>query len=313
MRVMPSHQPAFYDYRKPGEGFPFDMFQNTSVPANTPLLVTHLSEDRAWFLAQTASVFGWIRTTDIAFVDDDFVQTFQNNDLVVCLQDIVSIRDRQGLSRCIASIGSLFPLCTQDKDVFHVYTAGQKLDGSAALIPSTLPKQCATLFPLSLSAKEIASIIRAMIGQPYGWGGLYQNRDCSATMQDLFKVFGLWLPRNSSQQALSGQVMSLSFKTSREKQALITNKAIPYFTFLTLPGHIMLYLGTYEDQIVVFHNLWGIRTWDLLHGQGRHIVGQAVITTLSPGKDLINFAPHGDLLLRINGITILPPGNHRME
>ena len=45
--------------------------------------------------------------------------------------------------------------------------------------------------------------------QPYGYGGLYDNRDCSAMTRDLFAPFGLYLPRNSSEQARGGKVVPL--------------------------------------------------------------------------------------------------------
>ncbi len=307
MRVMPSHEPAFYDYRQPGEGFPFDMFQNNVLPANTPVLLSHVSQDKAWYLAQTASVSGWVKTSDVAYVDQYLINKFINRPLVIALRDSFPIKDDNGIFRFKSQVGTLFPLLDHDKDIFHVALAGKRLDGSATMISGSLPDSCAALFPIPPTSENIAKIAGEMIGQPYGWGGLYNNRDCSATMQDLFKVFGIWLPRNSSQQAESGQVISLGSKTAEEKKALIKDKAIPFFSFLTLPGHIMLYLGMYEKKITVFHNLWGIRTWDLTHGQGRHIIGKTVITSLSPGSDLVNYAHQGNLLRRLKALTILPP------
>ena len=38
---------------------------------------------------------------------------------------------------------------------------------------------------------------------------MYQERDCSSTLRDLFTPFGLWLPRNSGQQAGEGIYISL--------------------------------------------------------------------------------------------------------
>lgn len=307
IRVMPSQEPAFYDYQKPGEGFPFDMFQNSLLPANTPILLTHVSKDKAWFLAQTATVSGWVNTFDIARIDSQFVNKFKRHPFVVSLQDSVPIKDKNGQFRFMANLGTIFPLLDQDKANFQVALAGKNLNGSASLLTSFLPTRCSALFPLSLSPRNIAVIAGEMINQPYGWGGLYHNRDCSATIQDLFKVFGLLLPRNSSQQAKSGHVISLESKTPQEKRNLIKTKAIPFFSFLSLPGHIMLYLGMYKQQILVFHNIWGIRTWDLAHGQGRYIVGRSVITTLTPGSNLINYSHQGNLLIRLKGVTILPP------
>ena len=38
----------FYDPTQLGEGFPFDYNQNSAIKINTPIMVSHLSKDRAW-------------------------------------------------------------------------------------------------------------------------------------------------------------------------------------------------------------------------------------------------------------------------
>jgi hypothetical protein len=59
---------------------------------------------------------------------------------------------------------------------------------------------------------------------------------------------------------------------------------------------------------MVFHTMWGVKTWGLFHGPGRHIVGSTVITSLTPGKELPSAgAPGSTLLSRITAMTLLPP------
>ena len=85
-------------------------------------------------------------------------------------------------------------------------------------------------------------------------------------------------------------------------------KAIPYLTLLWRKGHVMLYIGVKNGQPLIFHNVWGVRTKDLRGCEGRKIIGQAVITTLHPGRELRNFDTEaGDLLTHIAGMSILAP------
>ena len=51
-RVFPTARPFFLDPGRAGEGFPFDYFQNSALWAGTPLLVTHVSLDGAWFFVE---------------------------------------------------------------------------------------------------------------------------------------------------------------------------------------------------------------------------------------------------------------------
>ena len=48
MRVFPTKSAMFYNPKQAGEGFPFDYNQNSSIKLNTPLYVSHFSQDKAW-------------------------------------------------------------------------------------------------------------------------------------------------------------------------------------------------------------------------------------------------------------------------
>jgi hypothetical protein len=83
-------------------------------------------------------------------------------------------------------------------------------------------------------------------------------------------------------------------------------QGIPYLTLLWRRGHIMLYIGTYQGEPLVFHNMWGISTRNLLGRKGKVIVGHAAITTLHPGRELFNYdVASADLTRNIIGMTLL--------
>ena len=146
-------------------------------------------------------------------------------------------------------------------------------------------------WPLPLDAQKVAALAQAMLGRPYGWGGLFGWRDCSAAVKELFAPFGLWLDRNSGDQAKNGaSFISLAGLEPTEKARLIKEKAIPLASLLWMPGHIMLYAGQGEDGPLVWHTMWGAKTWGLLRGEGRAVVGQTAVTTLNPGREIIGFA-----------------------
>jgi hypothetical protein len=49
----------------------------------------------------------------------------------------------------------------------------------------------------------------------------------------------------------------------------------------------MLYIGSVEGEILVFHNFWSVKARDRKgRVQQKVIVGQAAITTLHPGEEL---------------------------
>jgi hypothetical protein len=69
------------------------------------------------------------------------------------------------------------------------------------------------------------------------------------------------------------------------KESIIKDEGVPFATLLWLRGHITLYIGEYKGEPVMFHNVWGVRTDDG-NGEGRHIIGRAVVTSLQPGAEL---------------------------
>lgn len=68
----------------------------------------------------------------------------------------------------------------------------------------------------------------------------------------------------------------------------------------------MLYMGDYQGKPLIFHNIWSVRTEDLLGRVGKRIVGHAAITTLNPGMELRNdHTPANNYVNSILGMAIL--------
>jgi hypothetical protein len=61
----------------PGEGYPFDYLQHSSVPLGTPLSISHATRDGTWILVESPFTFGWIPASDAAQVDEAFIRDYQ--------------------------------------------------------------------------------------------------------------------------------------------------------------------------------------------------------------------------------------------
>lgn len=307
MRVLPSARPVFHDPALPGEGFPFDYMQNSLVLAGTPLLGVHESADRAWVLVESRFAYGWVRATDLAWVDDEFAHDYRSGLYAAVTRDRVPVIDERGVFRFEANIGSLLPLASEgDEDGWTVLAAARDADGTAVLRRARIPREDAEIAPIPATAGNFARLANRMLGQPYGWGGLYGNRDCSATTMDLMAGFGIFLPRNSSRQAKVGWVAPLESETAETKKARLLAEGVPFLTLVRKPGHIMLYIGRAGNEPVVLHTIWGLRT--KRDGVvGREIIGSTVITTLEPGTGLKDLdRPDGVLVNTVHSFNILP-------
>ena len=307
MRALPSADPFFYDFRRAGEGYPFDYNQNSAVWAGTPLFLSHISRDGRFLAAESPYTCGWIDSRDIAYVDEEFVAKYRSANLAAIRRDRIPISSSQGGFLFQGRIGMLLPMAARAETGVHLLAPEADASRHALLTRVRLLGRDAAPFPLPFFEDQLAQVINEILGQPYGWGGLGGYRDCSSTILDVFLPFALPLPRNSRKQASAGRNVTLEKLSLAEKRECILATAVPFRTILNLSGHNMLYLGTFEGSPVAFHTIWGLRTESADESQsGRYLIGKSVITSLSPGREIsILSRSRGDLLSRIRSFTLL--------
>jgi len=309
LRSLPTRSPHFNNANGDISAWPFDNLQRSSVAANTPVLICHHSLDKAWMLVETSFTFGWVPAEDLAYVDEIFVRTWESGRFAVITRDYTSVLDKDDHFLIQASVGHVFPLVSSREGKVQMMVAVPDKHHHAVIRRGFVAEEAAAPKPLRFNAAHTARIANELIGEPYGWGGMYGHRDCSSMTRDFFAVFGIWLPRHSEDQVREvGTFISLEGMNPEQKEKTIIEKGVPYLTLLWRKGHVMLYIGHKDGRALIFHNIWGIRTKDLNGREGRKIIGQAVITTLEPGKELGNIdSSTGSLLENIAAMNILAP------
>ncbi|MFW5735095.1 MAG: SH3 domain-containing protein, partial [Oceanidesulfovibrio sp.] len=234
-----------------------------------------------------------------------FMEEYRTGEYAALVEDDVPVEDPGGSYVFTAHVGAVFPrFGNAMAGGYDVLVPVADTVGNAVVKMARLEPTDAVIMPLTYTSRNMAEVARAMAGRLYGWGGLYENRDCSSLIKDLFTPFGVWLPRNSAQQTRVGAVAKLDALEREAKIERIVAEAIPFRTLLYMPGHIMLYLGERGGDPVVFHAIWGLRTKSEEGAVGRKIIGRAVITTTSPGMELELVQRSGyDLLTRIDSMN----------
>lgn len=314
LRALPTKTPSFTDYRRAGHGYPFDDLQESTLPSNLPVRIVHQTKNGAWSLVITHNAMGWTPTEHLATVNNAFVNNFsqmhQHNRLshfIAPLLDGVGIYTVHQRYLTTTRLGVLYPLQAIEDKHYVILVAARDSNGRAVLKTALLKTKFATEFPYTLTTRNLARITNRLLGQPYGWGGLYGLRDCSATLMDMFTPFGIWLPRNSGAQSKTGHFIDLANMNDKEKIETIIKQGKPWETFLWEPGHIMLYIGTKDHIPYVFHTKWGLPTRSIFKfgKEGRAIIGRAAITPITLGKSQANVIL--DLLKGTQGMTLLFP------
>jgi hypothetical protein len=287
LRILPTHESSFTNWTSAGEGYPFDNLQISYIPAYTPITKLHVSLDKAWTLILTRHGGGWIPSKNLVELNEEQVGQWQNSRHIVVTKENQVLLDDNGIFRGYARIGVLYPLSTSKNDLENTGYQLQLFDADqnrvAQSVIANLSTSGATLFPMPMNKENMANVMNNLLGEPYGWGGHLGFRDCSSINQDYFSTFGLWVPRNSVLQMQSGTPRRLDTFNSFGKQQQVIKYGLPFLTFVGIPGHMMLYIGTHDGQAYAMHTLWGLKTYDSRGQEGRMVIGRTVITPLEFG------------------------------
>ncbi|HGJ5863143.1 MAG TPA: SH3 domain-containing protein [Arsenophonus nasoniae] len=283
VRFLPTAYPAFEDPRGAGQGYPFDMLQNSALHPAEPIYIAAVTADKSWSFIVSSTVMGWVDSSHIAKVNDHFIQQWTamaNKKLAAVINDNASFTDEQGIFRFTARTGTLLPIKSiNGKAKIALPASGD--DGYASIRYTAQSEQQVRQIPILPTAENMAHIIQYMQGKNYGWGNLYGFNDCSAEVRNLMLPFGIFLPRDSLPQSLSGKRIDLSHHSTNERINYLMKYGQPFKTLVYIKGHIMLYVGNSDWQgqtvPIIYHNVWALRP---AAPPSRSIIGQSVFLPL---------------------------------
>ena len=304
IRAMPTNEPVLRDPLQAGEGFPFDYLQNSTIAANKPVLISHYSKDKEWVFIESSFAYGWVKSKDIVEIADKYTKLWQQAEQVFITKDGIPIYSEDGEFLFKSRIGMMLALIDEDSDNYSVLTVGKYKNNKPLYIKSKINKKSAHKNSLKFNTQNINSILNEISKSNYGWGGIYGQRDCSSTLRDFYAPFGLWLPRNSSQQVKVGTIISVESLTKSEKLKIIKEKAIPFRTLIYKKGHIGVYVGTYNDKAIMYQNVWGVKTVKNAI-EGRFIIGKPIFSTLQVGSNLKEFDSNSSMLADLKSLSTL--------
>ena len=304
LRVFPTSKPLLKDPNIAGEGFPFDYLQNSTLGANKPLFVSHYSKDREWLYAFSSFASGWIRSSEVVFLDKEHAEAWQNAQQIFFIKDKQAIYTSKGNFLFSSKLGTLLALISEDEDSFTALAISSYKNSKPLFERVKISKSIAKKEVLNLDRDSLSSVMNEVFEDNYGWGGMYGQRDCSSMLRDMYAPFGIWLPRNSTEQAKIGEVISLENLSDDEKISIIKDKAVPFETLLYVKGHIVLYVGLLDEEIIIFHNTWGVKTIE--DGvMGRAVIGKTIFSTLELGNDLPNYDRESSILKNLKSMNTL--------
>jgi len=305
MRTWPTNDVVF----KSQETFDLDRFQENALFPADMVAVLHESSDGQWYFVQSFNYAAWVQKDSIAIGQRNEILDYKNaaRFLVVAGSKVTTNFNPHAptISELQLDMGIRLPLADledtshnvdgQDHSASHavrlpVRDENDELGFRTALIARSQDVQQGYL---PFTRRNIVEQAFKFLGERYGWGHSYNARDCTGLVAEVYKSFGIQLPRNSGQQGLSpiGDSIQFTAATSDEEK-LKAVVAADVGDLLYSTGHVMLYLGTIDDMPYVIHDLSGFG-WAGEDGQVREAVLNGVsvtpLMTLHSSRDTTYF------------------------
>ncbi|MBR3248244.1 MAG: SH3 domain-containing protein [Clostridiales bacterium] len=237
----------------------FDCILYAECMPYMPCVVLHQSSDGEYLYVVFDSYAAWVRKDAVAFCRnrEDWVER-QNPDkwLIVTAREIRLGNDpySEATTNLVLPMGTQMELVpvgeapdvinqrtTYGDYVVKVPTRGR--DGyivdEYVLIPVSDDVHAGYL---SLTPANIVRQALKLLGDRYGWGGDLQANDCTGITREIYRCFGILLPRVGQSNSKGVCKTDLSEMDNDEKLAVI--EELTPGSLISFPGHMMIYLGT---------------------------------------------------------------------
>lgn len=97
---------------------------------------------------------------------------------------------------------------------------------------------------LPYTSENIVRQAMKLLGDRYGWGGDLQANDCTGITREIYRCFGILLPRVGQSGSKGVYKEDVTGMDEEDKLAIISE--LSPGSLISFPGHMMIYLGTVD-------------------------------------------------------------------
>jgi hypothetical protein len=252
-----------------------DRFQESALFPGTPVVIAHESRDGKWWFVVSPLYAAWVEKHFIAEgkASEVFAYTRKSPYLVVTGATVKTVFTpaQPDVSELQLDMGVRVPVLAdwppaKPVNGQHPYTAhvielpARAADGSLQFIPALLPRTADTAENyLPLNRANLLHQGFKFLGERYGWGHSYNARDCSGFVSEVYRSFGVQLPRNSRDQSLSPALNRITFTAADDHESrLAVMRNLEVGDLVYIPGHVMMVIGHDNGMPYVIHDTTGI-------------------------------------------------------
>ena len=297
MRTYPTAEPIY----NTGTPTDIDRFQENGLFPGDAVAVLHTSSDGNWLLVQSYNYLAWAPRDAIGLGELDAVLEYRRSErfLVVTGDKVLTTFNPEltATSELQLDMGVRLPLLSA-AEVGHALRGQNPYTSHAVLIPVRDASGSLAFEPALIARSQDVhvgylpytrgNVIRQsfkFLGERYGWGHDYNARDCTGFVSEIYKTFGILLPRNSGDQRDSVIGENLRFGEDADHAARITGlDTLDVGDLVYIPGHVMLSLGEVDGEPYVIHDVNGLNYASPDGGLYSGVLNTVAVTPLTPLK-----------------------------
>jgi cell wall-associated NlpC family hydrolase len=234
--------------------------------------VLHVSTDKEWAFVQSYNYAAWARSSNIAISDRQTIGDYKNSSpFIVVTGDKVSTSfnpEVPALSELQLDMGIRVPLANPEavgnnlhgQNPYASYTVLLPLrtqEGRLEIKPALIARnKDVKRGYIPFTRENIVRQAFKFLGERYGWGHSYNARDCTGFVMEVYKTFGILMPRNTGQQGTGnfGENTRFTSESSRDEK-LEALKRMDIGDLIYVPGHVLMYTGDVNGEPYVLHDV----------------------------------------------------------
>ncbi|MBQ5331035.1 MAG: SH3 domain-containing protein [Oscillospiraceae bacterium] len=260
LRAFPS-----YDFIGEDEGDRFyDVMVWSEFMPYMPLAVLHETADGEWLYVCFEGFSGWVHKDCVALCEtkDEWLERADPEEFLVVTGREVRLQDdveNESLSGSLLPMGTKMPLVRiedapefiNDRETKGCYIVKLPVRGEDGYITDRYSlisiKEDVNIGYLDYTRENVVRQAMKLYGDRYGWAGMSHSNDCSGITGEIFRCFGIKLPRVSSDIGNYNGKKTYDVTEYPVKKKIRLLKKVPIGSVLFFKGHIMIFLGVYKD------------------------------------------------------------------
>ncbi len=252
-----------------------DRFQESALFPGDPVAILHESGDGAWYFVLSERYAAWVERQYVAEGERDAIHAWgrrvpflvvtgatartaytPENPTVSGVQLEMGLRVPR-----LADWPAMDEVNGQLPAAHHVVELPVRGDdGRLSFAPALLPRSADVAHDyLPLTGANLLRQAFKFLGERYGWGHSYNARDCSGFVSEIYRGFGVLVPRNTSAQAVSPALNRLAFDAGDSHEARVRAlREARVGDLVYIPGHVMMVIGHDGGDVFAIHDTSGM-------------------------------------------------------